>query len=60
MITGYENKMKIEIKKPLRGYPAGVKLNINTDENGTPKELYWRRRLRDSKKDNCIKVVKED
>lgn len=60
MITNYENKMKIKLNRPLRGYPAGIKMKIKTDSQGTPKDLYWRRRLKDSKTDNCIEVMKED
>ena len=61
MIRNYENKkMKIKLNKPLRGYPAGVKVRIDTDGQGTPLELYWRRRLKDSKTDNCIEVMKEE
>lgn len=52
-------KIEIEIVKPLRGYPAGYKLKILTDKNGTPFDKYWRDRLRDAKIDNCIKVIKK-
>lgn len=61
MIKSYENKkLKIKLNTPLRGFPANMELNIKTDSQGTPKDAYWRRRLKDSKKDNCIEVIKED
>lgn len=57
MIRNYENKkLKIELNTPLRGYPRGFTLNIKVDKNGIPVERYWRDRLKDSQKDNCITI----
>lgn len=47
-------KVEYTLNTPLRGYKAGQKLNLEVDENGTPIDKYWRRRLRDAKIDGCI------
>ena len=44
----------------LHGLKPEGKLKIEVDENGTPLDLNWRRRMRDSKRDGCIEVLKEE
>jgi len=39
------------------GY-AGI-VTIATDENGTPLDQKWRRRLKDAEFDNCVEQVKD-
>ena len=39
------------------GY-AGI-VTIATDENGTPLDQKWRRRLKDAQFDNCVELVKD-
>ena len=56
MRKGYENK-RIKLNTPLRGYPADTVLPIKVDNDGVPKERYWRDRLADSKTDGCIEFV---
>lgn len=48
--------MRIKLNVALKGYRKGQIISIKS-ENGKPLELYWRKRLRDSKKDNCITVI---
>ena len=48
--------MKLKINK-VPGYNGVV--NIETDFQGTPKLLFWRRRLQDAKIDNCVEIIKE-
>lgn len=50
-------KQRIKILKPVGGYKAGEEIRIECDQSGTPLDKYWRRRLRDSKRDNCIEFV---
>lgn len=42
----------------LRGHPAGTKLPIQVDAEGTPTDRYWRRRLKDARRDNCVTLEK--
>lgn len=42
----------------MAGYEAGYTVTIQTDSCGVPLKKFWRRRLRDSKIDNCVEVVK--
>lgn len=48
--------MVIKINKPLAGYNVGAEVKIPCDDFGTPKNSYWRNRVRDSKIDNCIEI----
>jgi hypothetical protein len=50
--------MKIKLNKDLLQHKAGAVLNIR-DNKGIPLDRYWRRRLFDAARDNCIEVVKE-
>lgn len=57
--------MKIKLNHDLKGFKAGAVIEIQCNKNGVPVDIYWRRRLQDSKFDNCIeiqaeKVIKED
>ena len=58
--TEMENKKmpKAEITNkssvPLHGLKPGAKKVIEVDNHNVPKEQHWRRRVRDSKLDNCI------
>ena len=49
--------MKIQINKPLKNYKAGYIIDIK-DKNGIPTDIYWFRRLKDAKIDNCIEIIK--
>jgi len=59
--TKIENKMykaRVENKSsvPLDGLPPGESKEIEVDNEGTPKEIFWRRRLKDSVIDGCIEI----
>lgn len=49
--------MKIKLNTNLMGMESGTELTIGS-QNGVPNAIYWRRRLEDSKTDNCIEVIK--
>ena len=46
----YTNKSGVEI----HGVKPGADFVIDCDEEGTPKDFNWRRRLKDSAVDGCI------
>lgn len=46
----------IIINTALPGYRVGEQIKIPVDQHGTPRDKYWRKRLRDSKIDNCIEI----
>lgn len=52
-------KIKIENKSnvTIHGLKAGNTMLIEVDENGTPINVNWRRRLNDSKIDGAIVIV---
>jgi hypothetical protein len=50
--------MKILVNKNIFPFVKGQIVHIEEKE-GTPKESFWRRRLLDSKIDNCCEVIKE-
>ena len=56
-----ENK-KITIRNSsnivLEKLKPGQEKKIEVDKIGTPIDKFWRRRLKDSKIDNCIEIVK--
>jgi len=58
-----ENK-KIKIKNNssivLEKLKPGNEKTIEVDRNGIPLENFWRRRLKDSKIDGCIEIIKDE
>ena len=58
MITGYENKIRIKLNRPLRGMRVGAEKKILVDKDGTPLDRYWRDRMKDMKTDHCIEVLR--
>ena len=58
-----DKRLKIKIINKssitLHGLRAGKSVDAEADENGTPLDKHWRRRLRDSEIDGCIEIVKE-
>lgn len=50
--------MKIKLNQNLRGLKVGKEININ-DVDGVPTDAFWRARLKDAERDNCITVVKK-
>ena len=53
-------KIKVIVLTAIPGYHEGETVTVDVDQNGVPKERFWRRRLSDAKKDNCIEVVLTD
>ena len=64
MFNEYENKMmkvktkSLKINSPLRGLSVGDVIEIKVDKAGVPLERYWRDRLKESKTDNCVEILK--
>lgn len=52
--------MKIKLNVDLGKFQKGSIINIKVDDNDIPIEQYWRARLKDSAKDNCIELVQDD
>ncbi len=50
-------KLKINVKFPSRNLKKGDIIQIDVDDEGTPLDLYWRRRLKDSAIDNCVELI---
>lgn len=51
-----ENKM-LKLNTALRGHDAGSTVRVKVDNGGIPLDPYWRRRLNDSKVDECVEFV---
>lgn len=53
------NKVSIENKSgvTIHGLKPGGQLPIKVDENGTPLDKHWRRRLKDAKIDKSVQLV---
>jgi len=51
--------IKIKLNIDLGKYKKDSILKIKVDDKGAPLERYWRSRLNDSKKDNCVEVITE-
>lgn len=51
--------MKLRINKPMLNHKAGDVIDVPVTKHGNPSELFWRRRVRDSKLDNCVEIIKE-
>ncbi|MCK4962081.1 MAG: hypothetical protein KAS19_06330 [Anaerolineales bacterium] len=51
--------MKIEILKEFSGHPhkVGTVVEVATDSDGVIIDRFWRRRVRDSKIDECVRVA---
>lgn len=50
--------MEIEIVHGFFHHKNGDVVKLDTVAPGVPKDIYWRRRIRDAKTDGCIKVLK--
>lgn len=51
-------KIKLTINSKALKKIYGDSVLINVDENGTPLDRYWRNRVRDAKKDDCVTLKK--
>ncbi len=57
MIAGYENK-RLKLNSDLGIYKKGSSVNATFGPDDQPVSPYWRKRLEESKKDNCLEIVK--
>ncbi len=51
-----KEQLNIEILMDFGPYTKGQKLKIDA-KKGIPLDVYWRKRVRDSSIDGCIKVI---
>lgn len=51
------NRLTIKINGTIVGYQKGQEVSVSADENGTPYDQFWRRRLKDAEIDNCCEIV---
>ena len=50
--------IQIKINGSIPGHAPGKIVTVQCDEEGTPLDFHWRRRMRDSETDGCCEVVK--
>lgn len=50
-------KLKINRDFPSRNLKKDTIIELLVDDNNILLDLYWRRRLKDSKIDNCVEIV---
>lgn len=50
-------KRKLKINKAFRGHKAEEIVAVECDENGTPLDQFWRKRVKDSAIDGCVEFV---
>ena len=41
----------------MKGHKSGEVITLDAFKTGSPIDTFWRKRLRDSKVDNCVEVV---
>lgn len=49
--------MKLKLNTDLGGHKAGQTITV-IDRDGVPIDIFWRNRLKDSERDNCVTMVK--
>lgn len=65
MITSYQNKavkryfLSLKANLNVHGKKPGDEFTIETDSSGIPLEQKWRNRLKDTKMDGCITILKQ-
>lgn len=52
-------KKKFYLMSPLRGYPKGYKISLDTNKEGKPLDRYWAARYEDAKTDKCMSTYAE-
>lgn len=50
---------QLKLNAKLLGNEAGSVIKVKCDDNGVPLESFWRKRVEDSKTDNCVEFVSE-
>ncbi len=56
--SNYENK-KIKLNYDMKGHKKDTVLLVKVDKEGVPVDRYWRDRIKESAKDNCVSWVDE-
>lgn len=52
-------RKKFKLNCALGGHAAGAEISLQCSKSGVPIDRFWRRRLNDSKIDNCMEKVKK-
>ena len=53
-----KNRLQLRILHGFVNHKPGDIVTVATVDDGEPRDLYWRRRLKDSAIDGCVEVVK--
>ena len=53
-------KKKFKLNVALKGFPAGMVLDLEVDKNKKPVDNHWSRRFEDAKIDGCIVAVAKE
>lgn len=48
----------LKLNVDLGGHPKGRIIRVRCNDGVTPNVKFWRDRIKDSKTDNCLKIVK--
>lgn len=51
--------LRLRINKTVGVYQPGQEVDVEIDKVGIPLEKFWRDRLKDSKFDDCVSIVKK-
>ena len=51
--------IRIKVLKDMANNLAGDIVSVPADDEGTPKDFFWQRRLKDAKIDGCCEIVKK-
>lgn len=52
--------IQINVNKDLGVVSAGKTVKVLADDNGTPLDAFWRKRLEDAKQDSCCEIVTDE
>ena len=50
-------RLKVNFNIKNKNIRVGDIVQIEIDTNGIPLDQFWRRRLKDSKLDNCVEII---
>lgn len=53
------NYIFIKLNTKIDGHPEGQIVRLVSDKHGTPVSSFWRNRVKDSKLDKCLLVLKK-
>lgn len=52
--------IQVKVNGRIPPHPVGSVVKVAVDEEGTPLDHQWRRRLRDAKIDKCCEIVRPE